>query len=647
MLSSPAVEETANKTIPSSDSKKVNKNDEALAASTTSSFGTHGRKCSICAKLPFRGRRAVPYSIEEIDDPYFFDGDMCEFLYLSDPYNEDYGRLEANVAANVADRVHRQIKKMQKDLAAAGLVAPTSVTKIPKRNGNKRTNQFYPRSSKNSIKSNGTTTNSSSTSINSNDHAGRMMAPFRRDEIKRGRMLGAGGFSVVYEIEAFQPDPNLSADMMHPCETAARYFLTEHARRKGSNNESPEHSLEWNENKEAQSHTNNRIDLAVNTKTVMKTKNSKFSRKPSTATTARYALKHLRPSLATEEYMFQKAAIDMAIEAQILLILDHPNIISIRGWSQHGADAIRSGQHSDFFLIMDRLPETLEDRLHRWRQSLKRYKYCSTFAPWRRSKYQGKIHQLFLERLKVAYDIASAIEYLHDRRIMHRDLKVSNIGFDIRGDLKLFDFGLARLLPVEEKRKPNGYQMSRVGTKYYMAPEVRNKQPYDLPADVYSFGVLLWEILSLATPREVYDQHHRRANNRKSKLRSKNILKQHHQKSEAVGGNGREEKDNMSTTLLPVCSCWPDTIQEMTRRCLSEDYSERPSISEVRLILYQQMQKLGMPQEKKEQKRRRSSFRLDLSQLDAFVASSASFTGQPSISRTSHFSSHSLTHEFN
>lgn len=53
-----------------------------------------------------------------------------------------------------------------------------------------------------------------------------------------------------------------------------------------------------------------------------------------------------------------------------------------------------------------------------------------------------KQKSFFAERLTVAYDIASALEYLHDRNVIYRDLKPDNVGFDVRGDAKLFDFGL-------------------------------------------------------------------------------------------------------------------------------------------------------------------------------------------------------------
>jgi serine/threonine protein kinase len=89
-------------------------------------------------------------------------------------------------------------------------------------------------------------------------------------------------------------------------------------------------------------------------------------------------------------------------------------------------------------------------------------------------------------------------------RIVYRDIKQENIGFDIRGDVKVFDFGLSKSLSQELKKKDlagreeYGYQLTpRTGSVPYMAPEVAECKPYDTKCDVFSFSILLWEILSM------------------------------------------------------------------------------------------------------------------------------------------------------
>lgn len=88
--------------------------------------------------------------------------------------------------------------------------------------------------------------------------------------------------------------------------------------------------------------------------------------------------------------------------------------------------------------------------------------------------------------------------------ILFRDLKPENIGFDFDDNIKLFDFGLAKELKHEHRIGPNQYYATdKTGTKRYMAPEVYSDEGiYGLPADVYSFSVILWEMLSLQTPFE-------------------------------------------------------------------------------------------------------------------------------------------------
>jgi len=83
-------------------------------------------------------------------------------------------------------------------------------------------------------------------------------------------------------------------------------------------------------------------------------------------------------------------------------------------------------------------------------------------------------------------------------RLLYRDIKPENFGFDIRGDVKVFDFGLARSLDHRDKVKGYGYKLTRLtGSVPYMAPEVAKGEPYSVEADVFSLSIVLWEILSL------------------------------------------------------------------------------------------------------------------------------------------------------
>lgn len=68
-------------------------------------------------------------------------------------------------------------------------------------------------------------------------------------------------------------------------------------------------------------------------------------------------------------------------------------------------------------------------------------------------------------------------------RILHRDIKSQNVGFDIRGDIKIFDFGLAKeLKPCDREGKDQFRTSGLAGTRRYMAPEVAQVMPYgELP----------------------------------------------------------------------------------------------------------------------------------------------------------------------
>jgi serine/threonine protein kinase len=86
--------------------------------------------------------------------------------------------------------------------------------------------------------------------------------------------------------------------------------------------------------------------------------------------------------------------------------------------------------------------------------------------------------------------------------VMYRDIKPDNIGFDVRGDIKLFDFGVAKEYDPDTRQSdgmiPNLTGDS--GSPRYMDPLVALSKPYNELCDVYSFCILLWEMLQLSTP---------------------------------------------------------------------------------------------------------------------------------------------------
>ena len=79
-------------------------------------------------------------------------------------------------------------------------------------------------------------------------------------------------------------------------------------------------------------------------------------------------------------------------------------------------------------------------------------------------------------------------------------LDSGNIGFDSAGTLKIFDFDLARVLPKTNDKDETFQLTAKVGSPRYMAPEVVNGEPYNLKADVFSFGLLAYQIITGKTP---------------------------------------------------------------------------------------------------------------------------------------------------
>jgi len=159
-------------------------------------------------------------------------------------------------------------------------------------------------------------------------------------------------------------------------------------------------------------------------------------------------------------------------EAKMLASLNHPNIATIYGLEQS------EGAH---YLVMELVPgKTLADRVKVGAMPVK-------------------------EALKIAVQIAEALEAAHERGIIHRDLKPANVKVTPEGRVKVLDFGLAKAFVGE-----GGQDLSEaptltfaateegriMGTPAYMSPEQARGKPVDKRTDIWSFGCLLYELLT-------------------------------------------------------------------------------------------------------------------------------------------------------
>jgi len=172
------------------------------------------------------------------------------------------------------------------------------------------------------------------------------------------------------------------------------------------------------------------------------------------------AIKVLSPHLSSDETVIAR----FINEARIAASLQHPNIVTV----------YEAGQDGEFvFMAME-------------------YVEGQDLATLLRER--GRLHPD--EAIAILKAIASALDYAHQRGVIHRDVKPSNVLVSRDGVVKLMDFGIARVIGGERHTKTGVL----VGTPEYMAPELWEGKEADKMADLYALGVMAYEMLTGEVP---------------------------------------------------------------------------------------------------------------------------------------------------
>jgi serine/threonine protein kinase len=175
--------------------------------------------------------------------------------------------------------------------------------------------------------------------------------------------------------------------------------------------------------------------------------------------------------LAPERVVDERFAKRFAKEAQALAALNHPNIVTIYDFGQAGGF---------FYLLME-----FVDGVN-LRQAMRAAKFTPEQA------------------LAIVPPICDALQYAHEHGVVHRDIKPENLLLDKEGRVKIADFGIAKMMNAEAP-DVGVTESLQAGTPQYMAPELKECRRTDHRADIYSLGVLLYELLTGELPSRPID----------------------------------------------------------------------------------------------------------------------------------------------
>lgn len=176
------------------------------------------------------------------------------------------------------------------------------------------------------------------------------------------------------------------------------------------------------------------------------------------------ALKILPPNVSRDAAFSER----FTREAKALARLTHPNIVTVHDFGQ--ADGL-------FYFVMEYVDG----------MNLRQLLDTGRMAP--------------KEALAIVPQICDALQFAHDKGVVHRDIKPENILIDKTGVVKIADFGLAKIVGPEAKDLTITSARDVIGTPHYMAPEqVEHPQDVDHRADIYSLGVVFYQMLTGELP---------------------------------------------------------------------------------------------------------------------------------------------------